>query len=204
MEQAIAIARAHPRTKHLDYEVIWRPFQLDPSLPEAGENKLARYNARFGAQRMAAMEQMMRKVGAELSPPVRFSYGGLVSSTTASHTVLEAALAEGGPALQDRVVERLFSHYFEKEGDIADRAALLAHGVAAGMAEAPLRALLEPGSEAARAAAAAALKAEAAWRRKFRVTGVPFFVFDDGKAAFSGAQEKEAFLEIFAEIADES
>ena len=111
-------ARAHPKTAHLDFEVVWAPFQLDETLPEAGEGKLARYSARFGAQRMAGMIDMMKKTGLGLSPPVAFSYGGLVSNTIASHVVLEAALVEGGPALQDRVVERFFSHCALRRRDV--------------------------------------------------------------------------------------
>ena len=202
MEAAIRTARAHPRTAHLDFEVVWAPFQLDDSLPEQGESKLGRYSARFGAQRMAGMIDMMKKVGAALSPPVAFSYGGLVSNTISSHVVLEAALAEGGPALQDKVVERFFSHYFEKEGNIGNRGALVAMAVDAGMAEAPVKALLAEGTPEAAAARALLLKTEGAIKRKFRISGVPYFIFDN-KVAFSGAQDPEAFLEVFAEIADE-
>lgn len=114
MEAAIRTARAQPRMAHLDFEVTWAPFQLDETLPEAGESKMARYSRRFGAQRMAGMIDMMKKTGLALEPPVAFSYGGLVSNTISSHVVLEAALVEGGPALQDRVVERFFSHCASK------------------------------------------------------------------------------------------
>ena len=176
MEAAIRTARAHPRTAHLDFVVTWAPFQLDETLPERGENKMERYSKRFGAQRMLGMIDMMKKVGAALSPPVAFSYGGLVSNTIASHVVLEAALAEGGPALQDKVVEKFFSHYFEKEGNIGDRAALLAMAVDAGMAEAPVRALLAEGTSGAAVASALILKKEGAMKRKYRISGVPYFV----------------------------
>jgi len=200
MEAAIATARASPKLAHLDFEVTWRPFELDPTLPEAGENKMQRYSAKFGAQRMAQMVPYMKSVGAALQPPVSFSYGGVVSNTIASHVVLEAALAEGGPALQDRVVERLFAHYFEKEGDIADRKALLAMALDAGMKPQPIAQMLEDGTPLAVAARAATVRVIEAMRRKYKMNGVPFFVFND-KAAFSGAQDPEAFLEVFEELA---
>ena len=110
MEAALRAARAQPKTAHLDYEVVWAPFQLDETLPEAGEDKMTRYSQKFGAQRMVGMIDMMKKTGAALEPPIAFSYGGTVSNTISSHVVLEAALVEGGPALQDRVVDRFFSH----------------------------------------------------------------------------------------------
>jgi len=181
---------------------VWAPFQLDDTLPEAGTDKMARYGSRFGAERMQGMIESMKRVGRALAPPVAFSYGGLVANTIASHVVLEAALVEGGPELQDRVVERFFSHYFEKEGNIGDREALARMAADAGMEETRVRALLAEGSPAASAARALVLKTEAATKRRYRISGVPFFIVDE-KIGVSGAQDPEAFLEIFSEIADE-
>jgi predicted DsbA family dithiol-disulfide isomerase len=200
MEAAFQLARAQPSTAHLDFEVTWAPFQLDESLPVAGVSKIDRYTEKFGA-RFAAMIPTMQAVGRALSPPVEFSYGGLVANTMASHVLLEAALAEGGPELQDRVVEKFFEHYFEKEGNLGDFPALVRMAAEAGMAEAAAAALLEGGSAGAAAARAAVAKAELATRRKYRVTGVPFFIFDE-KIAFSGAQEPAAFLDVFEKLAE--
>ena len=101
MEAAIRAARAQPRTAHLEFEVVWAPFQLDETLPEAGESKMARYSSRFGAQRMAGMIDMMKKTGLALEPPVAFSYGGLVSNSISSHD----AVLQRGPALDKRCLE---------------------------------------------------------------------------------------------------
>lgn len=201
MEAAFQLARAQPSLAHLDFEVIWVPFQLDESLPIAGVSKIERYTEKFGA-RFAAMVPTMQAVGRALSPPVEFSYGGLVANTLASHVILEAALAEGGPQLQDRVVEKFFSHYFENEGNLGDFSALIRMSAEAGMNESTAAALLESGSPSAAAARAAVAKVELAARRKYRVSGVPFFVFDD-KVAFSGAQDPDAFLDVFEKLANE-
>ena len=195
------VAATHPRTSHLDFVVTWRPFQLDASLPAVGVDKLEHYKRKFG-ERAVSVIPAMQATGAKLSPQISFDYGGKIANTITSHTVLEAALAEGGPALQDRVCERLFKHYFEQKGDLGDRAALLRIGVECGMGEAALAALLTEGSAAEAAARAATAKAEVAWRRKFRVSGVPLFVID-GKFSLSGAQDPEAFLELFAQIAED-
>lgn len=200
MEAAITTARAHPRTAHLDFEVSWAPFQLDDALPDAGVSKMERYKSKFG-DRFLTMIPTMQKVGRGLTPPVEFSYGGLVANTLASHVLLEAALAEGGPALQDRVIERFFSHYFEKEGNLGDRVALVRMAADAGMDAGKAAALLEVGSAAATSARAAVVKSEQACRTRYRITGVPFFIIDDS-VAISGAQEPEAFLDVFAKLAD--
>jgi predicted DsbA family dithiol-disulfide isomerase len=199
MEAAIKIASSHPRTSHLDFEVKWRPFQLDDSLPSVGVNKLEMYKAKYG-QRVLDMIPMMVETGKKLSPPVSFSYGGNIANTLVSHTILNSALAEGGPALQDKVVEGLFKHYFSNEGDLSDRDALLRIGTEAGMQKEKLQALL---AENENSQARELIKVEEMqWKRKFRISGVPFFIFNK-KYALSGAQESKAFLDIFAQIAEE-
>lgn len=170
-------------------------------MPEEGVSKLERYRAKFG-DRFLTMIPHMQKVGRALTPPIQFSYGGLVANTLTSHVLLEAALADGGPALQDRLVERLFAHYFENEGNLGDRAALVRIAADAGMDAAKATALLEARSAVGAAARAAVAKVELAARTRYRVTGVPFFVFNDA-VAISGAQEPDALFDIFAELADE-
>ncbi len=89
---------------------------------------------------------------------------------------------------------------FEKEGNIGDRGELLRMAVDAGMAEATVRGLLE--GPAAPTARALVLKTERALKHKYKITGVPHFIFDN-KVAFSGAQDPSTFLEVFGDLADE-
>jgi predicted DsbA family dithiol-disulfide isomerase len=199
MEAAIKIAASHPRTSHLDFEIKWRPFQLDDSLPFVGVNKLEMYKAKYG-QRVLDMIPMMADTGKKLSPPVLFSYGGKIANTLTSHTILNRALEEGGSILQDKVVEGLFKHYFTNEGDLADKEKLYEIGIDAGMNKDKLKSLL---SEEENARARELIKVEEMqWKRKFRISGVPFFIFNK-KYSLSGAQEAVKFLEIFAQIAEE-
>jgi predicted DsbA family dithiol-disulfide isomerase len=72
--------------------------------------------------------------------------------------------------------------------------------VDAGMAEATVRGLLE--GPAAPTARALVLKTERALKHKYKITGVPHFIFDN-KVAFSGAQDPSTFLEVFGDLADE-
>ena len=83
---------------------------------------------------------------------------------------------------------------------MADREALLKIGIEAGMNEEKLKALL---NEEENIKARELIKnEEIQWKRKFRISGVPFFIFNK-KYALSGAQESTAFLDIFGQIADE-
>ena len=51
-------------------------------------------------------------------------------------------------------------------------------------------------------ARARVVKKERELKRKFKISGVPYFIFDN-KVAFSGAQDPSAFLEVFNDLADE-
>lgn len=44
----------------LDFEIRWRPFFLDSTLPKEGKNKMEHYKAKFGAARTDMMLPMVR------------------------------------------------------------------------------------------------------------------------------------------------
>lgn len=171
--------------------VAWRPFFLDAALPASGKDKMAHYNTKFGAPRVAQMLPMMAKVGA--AEGIAFDYGGLIANTEASHALIAAAAAHGGAALQDACVEALFQHYFEKQGNIGDEAAISALCAAAGLPAAAAKAALTPAGRAAVRAEERELRAT------LGISGVPFFVIRRADGAgepveISGAAEAPSFV----------
>jgi predicted DsbA family dithiol-disulfide isomerase len=196
-EAAVAALRAGGRPD-LEVAVRWRPFFLDPTLPREGVDKLAHYRRKFGEERMAQMIPYMRAVGAKESPPIAFSYGGRIGNTLDSHRLLALAYEQGGAALQGELVEALFRAYFEAERDVGSRDVLADAAAAAGMDRAAVAAFL------ASDAKADDVKAEVeAFRRKHRVSGVPFFVLN-GRLTLSGAQDVETFVDALQEAAQQS
>jgi len=178
-------------------EVRWHPFFLDLTLPEAGTDKLAHYNKKFGAARVSQMLPMMEKVGA--ADGIKFDYGGKIAATEASHALLSAALSHGGAALQDLMVESFFRFYFEERGNLGDVPALVALATSAGLPAVAVEAALAPPSRAAVRAE------ERQWRTAHAVSGVPHFVIAraDGSGSpveLSGAQDPAAFVAAFREL----
>ena len=192
LQRAIDAAVALP----IDFEVRWRPYFLDPTLPKAGESKLARYKAKFGEERMEQMLPYMDSVGRKEG--VHFSYGGLIADTTDSHRLAERAWQLGGAPLQNAVVAAMMSFYFEKEGNLGDKEKLSAAAAAGGMPLAEATALLA--GDDLRAEVAEEAKA---WGQKYSITGVPFFVISAGgkPRTLSGAQEPETFTDMFEHLA---
>jgi predicted DsbA family dithiol-disulfide isomerase len=100
---------------------------LDPTV-KSTEDKLSRYERKFGKQRMAQMIPYMESIGA--AEGILFKYGGKIGNTRDSHRLIALA---GKKGLQDAVVSSLFKAYFEVNEDISDRAVLSRIGVEEGV-----------------------------------------------------------------------
>lgn len=123
---------------------------------------------------------------------INFSFGGKTGNTRDSHRLVELGRAKGSE-VQTRVVEELFTSYFEQEGDITSHDVLREAGVKAGLEEAEVRDWLESdkgGEEVDKEVAEAQLRG---------VSGVPNFVLQ-GKYEIGGAQDSEAFVKVFERV----
>ncbi|KAL1506961.1 hypothetical protein AB1Y20_007825 [Prymnesium parvum] len=181
-------------TLGLTFEVKWRPFFLDPSLPTEGKSKLEHYNAKFGVERVKQMAPFMKQTFESEGIP-DYSMDGLLGNTFDSHRLIELA-GEQSEAKQDALVEQLFRAYFTQGKSLSDREVLVA---AAGRAEVDgARELLE--SSAKREEVLAGV--EEAYRAG--VTGVPHFRIRSSSGVvreLSGGQPPEEFLKIFSSFA---
>lgn len=169
-----------------EVEVRWAPFLLRPNIPAAGHQKeplVARPgggNSRVNPRLHAAGMQ----VGIDFTGKC-----DRYPSTVLAHCLLEFALTEGGPNLQNRLMESLFKSYFT-DGSYPDLETLAGLASSAGMDRERVLAAL---SDEVRQTT---VKTKAmAWSRA-GVSGVPFFIIDN-KPAFSGAQDAGTFQKAF-------
>ena len=118
---------------------------------------------------------------------IKFSMGGKTGNTLRSHRLNKWALDQAGVDGQDRVVEALFQGYFENEKDLTDVNFLASVAKTAGLDEAAALTYLKSDQDAAD------IQQEAEqFRRKYQISGVPFFIFQDGQT-LSGGQQPEVF-----------
>jgi len=170
------------------FEVNWRPFELNPNAPKVGTNKLKMYNEKFGAERIKMMLPRMTEAFAKVG--VKYSMGGNTGNTFDSHRLIYYAGTKGK---QDALVEELFLNYFSEEKCITDVNVLLAAAAKAGLDRGETGKMLEDPQLFKK-------EVEDEKRRFGRgCTGVPFFVIN-GEEGLSGAQPPEAFLEIFNDL----
>lgn len=186
------LERALESFEHADaVEVRWRSFQLDPSAPQHGGELTTPVLARkYGRSEdeMRDMQQQLVDLAAEEGLAFRI-FETVHTRTIDAHRLLHLALAQGGPALQDRLKESLLSAYFEDAGDIGDHAVLRREALSAGLDPERVDEVL------ASQEYADAVEADIDAASDIGISGVPFFVVDR-RLAVSGAQPTEVFSQL--------
>ena len=169
----------------LQATVTWRPYQLDPTLPEEGVDRKAYYAAKFpDPERREAGAKVLNAAAAEDCITWNLADIPVSPNTNAAHRLIRWAQGEG---LQGPVLEGVLAAYFTELRDIGDPMVLADIGEKAGMNR--LR-LLQAFSEG--------VDKDAVSREHFQahqagVSGVPFMIFD-GKIAVSGAEPAERLV----------
>ncbi len=160
-------------------EIGWRPFQLNPDMPDEGMERGAYLAAKFGGTERAA-HIYAPIVEAGTGEGIGFAFEKIVRTpnTLLSHKLIRHA---GEVGRQDDVVEGLFLAYFTEGRDIGDADVLADIAAGAGLPRLDVRAYLA--SETDRHA----VVAEDMLARKLGIQGVPCFIIDR-RVMVSGAQ----------------
>jgi predicted DsbA family dithiol-disulfide isomerase len=173
-----------------DVEIVWRSFELDPTIAaDAGsaDEELARRRG-LTLEEARAMHEETERMGAELG--IRFDFArARRGNTFDAHRVLHMARAEGHQAA---VLDRLLAGYFAEGEPIGDRDALARLGASGG---------LDPDAVSAMLAGdgfAADVRAEEREAAALGITAVPFFVIDR-RYGLAGAHPPEALREAIAQ-----
>src|ERR1700691_2206349 len=112
------LARALAERPDVEFDVRWRAFRLDPTIPPEGVERRAYLKAKFGdGERPKAMSEAIRAAGEGEDIAFAFERIARTPNTIDSHRLIRWAGNEG---LQDEVVEALFKAYFEDGRDIGN------------------------------------------------------------------------------------
>ena len=177
------------RFPHRDQvEVVWRSFQLDPSVPEGTTHPtLPALAAKYGTSEDAMRATMARveQLAAEEGLDYRLA-DGVSGNTLLAHELLHLAAEHGK---RNELKERLLHAYFEEQRSVFDVDSLVPFAVEVGLDEAEVRAALTDRRYLA------AVREDGATAQALGATGVPFFVVDRTYGA-AGAQPAELLLQI--------
>ncbi len=172
-------------------EVVFRPFQLDPDLPDTPQPLLQRLEEKFGAQKDAAMERVTA-MGEEEGLTFRFN-DALAVNTFTAHRLLWWADQTAGPAPQRALAEQLFQAHFTNGENVADPEVLADCAAEAGLDRDQARAFLASDEGAAE------VQALIERAQRLGIRAVPTFVFNDASAV-QGAQSTETFRRVLDDL----
>jgi predicted DsbA family dithiol-disulfide isomerase len=171
----------------LELDVRFRPFELNPDMPPAGEDRASHLARKFGGTAaVSAAEERLRGVGVEVGIAFRFDRICRTPNTRAAHRLIARA------AQVDRaepVAEALFAAYFERGLDIGDVAVLVETASESGLDGSEVGELLRT-----RTGFDALARAELEGLH-LGINGVPAFVFAR-RYLVTGAQPVDVLLEV--------
>lgn len=174
------------------FDVIWKPFYLNPNAKGGSVDKRESYIKRLGEEGAHQTFDRISKAGKIEGAEINFRFGGRTGSSRDSHLLIHGARAKGSE-VQTRLVEELFEKFFEQEQDITDHDVLLRAAESVGIDKA------EAGDWLADVDAGVEVDREANEARENGITGVPHFSLND-RFDISGAQESLAFLRLFERL----
>jgi predicted DsbA family dithiol-disulfide isomerase len=168
----------------IEFDISWRPFELNPTMALEGMDRKAYVAAKFGSADHA--RQIYANVTANADSdglPIAIERIARTPNTRAAHRLIDGA---GKLGCQNAVVDALFKAYFVDGQDIGDLQVLHDLGVAAGLdADAIASALAD-----ATGAGDARIDAEEAVAHELGIHGVPAFIYN-GRMLLSGAQSPQ-------------
>lgn len=186
------LEKAMAQRPDIDFEIGWRPFQLNPDMPREGADRKSYLEAKFGGPERA--KTIYARVAAEgASEGIAFNFDGIkrTPNTLSAHSVLRWALETG---VQYDLKERLFQAYFLQGRDIGDHHVLADVAGLVGMDAARVKEMLDQGIDAD------TVQAEDQMAREMGITGVPFFIVER-RFGISGAQTPDVLLQVIDKAA---
>ncbi len=176
------LTRAMAMRPNIVFDVRYRPYRLDPTVPKAGVERQAYLASKFGKN--GGVEEAQRVIAAEgAKDGIEFDFAAIrrAPNTLDSHRLIRWAALTGA---QDEVVERLFAAYFENGEDIGDIRVLSDIADVCGMDGSQIADMLESDQDLN------LVEREDQLAREMGVTGVPAMIFGN-KVAVSGAREPD-------------
>jgi len=171
----------------------WRPYQLQPQIPQEGLDRELYLTRRYGAQAGLARvpERIVLEAGAE-GLKLRYDLIERVPNTRLAHQVLSFAFPYG---VQHTLAQVLFEAYFCRGVDVGDVSQLMTAAKQVGLPVEPLRVYLaenqglqEIDEQRERAA-------------DLGLSGVPGYYLAD-RFLLPGAQDKETMKQIIQRVKD--
>ena len=181
-------------TNEFDFEVNFKPFQLDPSIPNKGIDRKTYFENKFGSnERVEEIFDRVEQAGESVGIDFKFREIPKAINTLPLHVLLKAAEKEG---FQKELAKLFFEAYMVTPQDLTNEQNVVNILKTFGWTEEKTLELMNNEELAYE------VKAEIAHYQQLGVSGVPFFIVNN-KFGISGAQPAETFIEAFRSLKSE-
>jgi predicted DsbA family dithiol-disulfide isomerase len=189
------LERALVQRPGVSFDVRWRAFRLDPTIPREGVDRKTYMKAKFGDNPNAsAMGDALRAAGDSVGIAFAFDRIEKRPDTIDSHRLIRWSASTGK---QDEIVERLFAAYFEQARDIGDSHVLREIAADAGMDSELVGDLLASDDDRE------TIEHEDMLAHRMGISGVPTFIFEN-KYMISGAHDSDKLIRVIDKVAEEA
>jgi predicted DsbA family dithiol-disulfide isomerase len=176
------------RRPGLKPSIQWRPYFLNPDLPDTGIDFSAYVERKFGGvQRAQRLLHSLEEIGKTVGIAFDFAAIQKIPPTLDAHRLIRLAHLYGK---QTEVAEALFAAHFTQGRNIGEPEVLIAEGKMAGLSETRMTEALADDD------LAETLRSEAEAMQRSGTLGVPLFAVDDG-FVITGAHEPEVLVRLF-------
>ncbi len=185
--------QAAKQSKHA-INVTWRPYMLDPTVPESGVAYRDYMKSKFGdgpADKFKAMREHLEKAAPDVGITFRFGDIPMRPNTLNAHRLMRWATGQG---LGNAAAEALFKSFFDDLEDVGNADILSRIAGEVGLDQELVTELLSKDDDKN------AIREEIMFFRNLGVSGVPCFIYQ-GQFAVQGAQEPAAHLKAMDEAA---
>ncbi|RMZ82474.1 hypothetical protein DV737_g1965, partial [Chaetothyriales sp. CBS 132003] len=186
----------------VNFTVTYFPYQLNPEATKEGEDKYEWYKkSKYGDSndKMSMYVTLMSAYGQ--SAGINYKFGGIVANTLDAHRVVQHFQEKQGPEVADKIINSLYSQYFENEKHPSSDQTLLTATTAAGIPDSEARSFIED-----RYDGLFDVKNKIQEQAHNGVDSVPYIVFEGRRRDITliGAKEVEEYEKALAQIVKES
>jgi len=202
LDEALRRFRQSDDANSTTFVVRYYPYQLAPDASKEGEDKYDWYKKSKYADSEEKMKMYMKLMSAYgKTAGIEYKFGGTVANSIDAHRVIQHFQEEKGPEVADKIINSLYSQYFENEKHPSSDETLLKATTEAGIPEDEARAFIEDRNDGVRD-----VKAMVRQQAGNGVDSVPYIVFEGKRRDITliGAKEVEEYEKTLHQIVKES
>ena len=184
------LEKAINKIDNIEFDISYKPFQLDPTMPTDGVDRKRYIDRKFGEDTAKEVGNKIKEAGKLVG--IEFNYENIIKTpnTLNSHRILKWAEKE---SKQEEALELLFYSYFTEGRDIGNNEELVKIAKKLGLNPKKIEKNLVSDIDIKE------IELEEWSYRDLGIAGVPTYILEDNMI-ITGSQSSETFINVFNKI----